>query len=78
MAARDRSLRESVCRRTARTPHDSKAWPSISSLASVLTGVRWAAGPSQVWPMLARSRTPSWGSGAAPGSSAVQSHGSSS
>ena len=50
---------QSVWSRTARTPHGSKAWSSMSSLASELTGVRWAAGPSQVWPMLARSSSPS-------------------
>ena len=78
MAARDRAFRASVCSRTARAPHAVKAWSSISSFASVLTGVRCAAGSSQVWPMDARSTVPERGTATAPGEMAAQSQGSSS
>ena len=42
MAAHERLLRTSVCSATRWTSQTSKAWVIISSLASVLTGVRWA------------------------------------
>ncbi len=48
MAARERVLRTSVRSETRCTPHTSKACPSISNLASVLTGLRCAEPASQV------------------------------
>ena len=58
MAAQDRLLRTSVCSATRCTSHTSKAWVIISSLASVLIGVRWADPASQVKPMSRTSGTP--------------------
>jgi len=46
-------LRESVFNVTRSTPQVSKAWLSISSLASVLQLVRWADDASQVLPISA-------------------------
>jgi hypothetical protein len=50
IARRERALRESVFNVTRSTPQVSKAWLSISSLASVLHPVRWAEDASQVLP----------------------------
>ena len=58
MAAHDRLLRTSVCSPTRCTPQTSKACVSISSFASVFTGVRWAEPASQVNPMSTTSGTP--------------------
>ena len=51
IAARDLAFRASVLRVVRRTPQVSKAWPSMSSLASVFTAVRCASGVSQVQPI---------------------------
>jgi hypothetical protein len=53
IARRERVLRESVFNVTRSTPQVSKAWLSISSLASVLQLVRWADDASQVLPISA-------------------------
>jgi hypothetical protein len=53
IARRERPLRASVFNVTRSTPQISKAWPSISSLASVLQPVRWTDGASQVLPISA-------------------------
>ena len=50
IAARERVLRASVRRFTRTTHQDSKAWVSISSLASVFTAVRCASAASHVQP----------------------------
>lgn len=46
-------MRESVFNVTRSTPQVSKAWLSISSLASVLQLLRWADDASQVLPISA-------------------------
>src|SRR3954464_11542908 len=51
MAARLRVLRASVQIDTRWTCHSSNAWPSRSSLASVLMGVRWADAANHVPPL---------------------------
>jgi hypothetical protein len=53
IARQERVLRESVFNVTRSTPQVSKAWLSISSLASVLQLVRWADDASQVLPISA-------------------------
>jgi hypothetical protein len=53
IARQERVLRESVFNVTRSTPQVSKAWLSISSLASVLQLVRWADAASQVLPISA-------------------------
>ena len=53
IARQERVLRESVFNVTRSTPQVSKAWPSMSSLASVLQPVRWADDASQVLPISA-------------------------
>jgi hypothetical protein len=59
IARRERVLRESVFNVTRSTPQSSKAWLSISSLASGLQPVRWADGASQVLPISATVGVPS-------------------
>lgn len=51
IAARERSLRASVCRQTRSTSQCSNAKVSSSVLASVLTPVRMVERASQVWPI---------------------------
>lgn len=57
IARRDFSLRSSDFNCTRTAPRSSKACRSISNFASVLTGVRWASGASQVQPI----SSPRWG-----------------
>ena len=59
IARRDRALRASVLSVTRSTPQVSKAWLSISSLASGLQPVRWADAASQVLPISATVGTSS-------------------
>ena len=66
MAAHERLLRTSVCSATRWTSQTSKACVIMSSLASVLTWVRWAGPASQVKPMSTTSGTP-WRWWLAPG-----------
>ena len=67
IARRLRSLRASVHSATRHACHTSKAWVSISSFASVLTGVRWASAASHVPPI-------STSSGSAPPAPPAQFH----
>lgn len=75
IAARERRLRASARSEIRCTPQASKAWRSISSLASVLIPVPWASGDSQVRPISAASGTAVAGSPIGPAGSGGQTTG---